>query len=62
MRAKRQVRRQVGEKPCAGRGVEHVHAPVEDVVAQMTDLPHDASEQDRLWLERHSPRDVDPDK
>jgi hypothetical protein len=45
----------------SGEGVEHVHAPVEDVVAQMTDLPHDASEQDRLW-ERHPPRDVDPHK
>jgi hypothetical protein len=44
------------------KGVEDVHAPVEDVMAQMTDLPHDASEQDRLWLEPHPPRDVDPDK
>jgi hypothetical protein len=42
--------------------MEHVDAPVEDVVAQMTDLSHDASEQDRLWLEPHPPRDVDPDK
>jgi hypothetical protein len=46
----------------SGEGVEHVHAPVEGVVAQMTDRSHDASEQDRLWLEPHPPRDVDPDK
>jgi hypothetical protein len=45
----------------SGEGVEHLHAPVEDVVAQMTDLSHDASEQDRLRLEPHLPRDVDPD-
>jgi hypothetical protein len=46
----------------SGEGVEHVHATVEGVVAQMTDRSHDTSEQDRLWLEPHPPRDVDPDK
>jgi hypothetical protein len=45
-----------------GQGVEHVHPPAEDLVAEMTDLPHDASEQDRLWLEPSAPRDADPDK
>ena len=47
----------------SGDGVEHVHLPSEDLVAEMTNGPHDASEQDRLWLEPDpAPRDVDPDK
>jgi len=46
----------------SGEGVEHVHPPMEGVVAQMTDRSHDGSEQDRRWLEPHPARDVDPDK
>ena len=45
----------------SGEGVEHVHPRAEDLVAEMTDGPDDASEQDRLWLEP-KPRDVDPDR
>jgi hypothetical protein len=43
-------------------GVEYVHPPLEDLVAEMTDGPHDASEPDRLWLEPDAPRDIDPGK
>jgi hypothetical protein len=45
----------------SGEGVERVHPPAEDLVAEITDGPHDASEQDRLWLEPKS-RDVDPER
>jgi hypothetical protein len=45
-----------------GEGVEHLHPPAEDLVAETTDLPHDAPEQDLLWLERNAPGDVDLDK
>ena len=45
----------------SGEGVQHVPTPSGDLVAEMTDGPS-ASEQDRLWLERDAPPDVDPDK
>jgi hypothetical protein len=45
----------------SGEAAEHVHKSAEDLVAEMTDGPRDASEQDRLWLEPKPP-DVDPDK
>jgi hypothetical protein len=46
----------------SGEGVEHVHAPADDVVAEMTDLPHDPSEQDGRWLEPNRLPDADPDR
>jgi hypothetical protein len=46
----------------SGEGVEHVHAPADEVVAEMTDLPHDPSEQDRRWLEPNPLTHVDPDR
>jgi hypothetical protein len=46
----------------SGRGVEHVQRPAEDLVAEMTDGPHDVSEQDRLWPEQNTPRDLDADR
>jgi hypothetical protein len=45
-----------------GEGAEHVHPSAEDLVADMTDGPRDASEQDRLWRDRNAPRDVTPDQ
>jgi hypothetical protein len=45
----------------SAEGVERVHQPAEDLVAEMSDGPHDASEQDQLWLDP-KPRDVDADK
>ena len=42
-------------------GVGHVHAPADDVVAEMTDLPHDPSEQDGRWLEPNRLPDADPE-
>jgi hypothetical protein len=50
------------QEAISGEGVEHVHPPAEDLVAEMTDDPNEASEQNRLWLERNTPPDVDPDK
>jgi hypothetical protein len=46
----------------SGEGVEHVQRPAEDLAAEMTDGPHEASEQDRLWLDRDTPGDVDTDR
>jgi hypothetical protein len=43
-------------------GVEHVHPPAEDPVAEITDLPREVSEQDRVWLDRNAARHIEPDK
>jgi hypothetical protein len=45
----------------SGEGVERVHAPADDVVAEITDLPHDPSGQDRRSLEPNPLPDVDPE-
>jgi hypothetical protein len=45
----------------SGEGVEHVHAPADDVVAQRTDRLHDPSGQDGRWLEPNPLPDADPE-
>jgi hypothetical protein len=62
-RASEAAGREPGQQEAiGGEGVEHAHPPAEDVVAEMTDDPNETSEQDRLWLERNTPPDVDRDK
>jgi hypothetical protein len=41
---------------------EQLHPAAEDLVADVTDGPRDASEQDRLWRDSNAPRDVNPDE
>jgi hypothetical protein len=43
-------------------GAEHLHPPAEDLVADVTDGPRDASEQEQLWRDPNAPRDVNPDQ
>jgi hypothetical protein len=50
------------QEALSGEDVEHVHPPVEDLVAGMSGGPHDAQEQERLWPDPNAPQDVDADK